>query len=128
MQALLIPVSGPLQEIETVPGLAGLQKIVGGNIEAVVIPEFADRTGQSTGYINEEGKYMPHEKEDGSPGFGAPNMRATDFMVPGVGMFPGDYVAGPFLLCGFDPRTGEHDELPQSIIDRARLIEQEAGI
>ena len=116
MQALLIPVSGPLQEVETVPGLDGLQKIVGGNIEAINLPEFADRSNRSTAYINEEGKYLCE-----------PNMRATDFMVPGVGLFPGDYIAGPFLLCGFDPMTGEHAELPKSVINRARLIEREAA-
>ena len=56
-----------------------------------------------------------------------PNMRATDFMVPGVGLFPGDYIAGPFLLCGFDVNTGEHGELPAEVIERARLIESEAA-
>jgi len=117
MKALLIPVEGPIEEVDLKGGLDELQQLVGGGlIEAINIPEFADRTNRTTGYVNEEGKYLFE-----------PNMRATDFMVPGVGLFPGDYIAGPFLLCGFDPMRGEHDELPQSIIDRARLIEREAA-
>lgn len=123
MNALLIPVEGPLQTIELVPdsnaSLDQLQTLVGGNIEAVPLPEFLGTDGyHATAYVNEEGKYDPDC---------GPNMRATDFFAPGVGLFAGDYIAGPLLLCGFDPETGEHAELPQSVIDRARLIEEEAG-
>jgi hypothetical protein len=56
-----------------------------------------------------------------------PNMRATDFLVPGVGLFPGDYVAGPLLLVGFDPASGEHEDVPEGVEKRLRLIEREAG-
>jgi hypothetical protein len=54
-------------------------------------------------------------------------MRATDVMVPGAGLFWGDYIAGPLLLCGFDARTGEHVDLSEPVIARARLIEREAA-
>lgn len=118
--ALLIPVKGPLEFVELTEddgaSLDQLQSLVGGNIEAINLPEFIDGSGKTTAYVHEEGKY---ECE--------PNMRATDFMVPGIGLFPGDYVAGPFLLCGFDPTRGEHDELPADVIKRAKLIESEAG-
>jgi Domain of unknown function (DUF3846) len=117
MKALMIPVEGPIKEVDLKGGLDELQQLVGGGlIEAINLPEFVDQTGMSTAYVNEEGKYLFE-----------PNMRANDFMVPGVGLFPGDYIAGPFLLCGFDPMRGEHAELPKSIIDRARLIEREAA-
>ena len=119
MQALVIPVEGPLYDLD-VPGhgLDTLQEAVGGSIEAVPLPEFIDRTGRSTAYVNEEGKYDPACK---------PNMRATDFLVPGIGLFAGDYIAGPLVLCGFNPETGGHAKLPASVIARARLIEREAG-
>jgi hypothetical protein len=119
MTALLIPVEGPVVEVELDGTLEQLQALVGGGcIQAVPIPEFADRTGQSTGYVNDEGKFRADLE---------PNMRATDFMVPGVGLLYGDYVAGPFLLCGFDPETGDQAELPPTVRARARHIEAEAA-
>ena len=39
----------------------------------------------------------------------------------------GDYVAGPMLLCGFDPDTGKHAKLLDHVIRRARKIAREAG-
>ena len=118
MHALLIPVDGPLEQVELDGTLAQLQKLVGGHIEAVPLPGFIPSSDHATAYVNEEGKFL-----ESCP----PNMRATDFMVPGVGLFPGDYISGPFLLCGFDPTTGEHTELPADVVDLARLIESEAA-
>lgn len=116
--ALLIPVEGPLQTVELDGSLAQLQDLVGGHIEALPIPTFIRESARATAYVNEDGKFLDSCE---------PNMRATDFMVPGVGLFMGDYVAGPLLLCGFDPNTGEHAELPAPVAARARLIEQEAS-
>jgi hypothetical protein len=31
------------------------------------------------------------------------------------------------VLLGFDPEVGENRDVPQAVIDRARLIESEAG-
>ena len=125
-KALVIPVEGPVTEIELGrPGgdLAVLQEAVGGYIQALPVPEFADRTGRSTVYMNEDGKYTCVDN-DGRP---LVNWRATDFMVPGVGLMPNDFIAGPFVVAGFDPSKGEHAEMPQAVIDRVRLIEREAG-
>jgi hypothetical protein len=121
MKALVIRSEGPIEEIELVGGdgqLKQLQELVGGYIQAIPLPDFVDRQGKATAYINEEGKFEPDCK---------PNMRATDFFVPGIGLMYGDYIAGTLVLCGFDVSTGEHAELPQPVIDRARLIETEAG-
>lgn len=118
MLALLIPVEGPLQEVELDDTLEQLQEIVGGNIQDVPVPSFLPSAEEATAYVNEDGKYLESCE---------PNMRATDFMVPGVGIFYGDYIAGPMLLCGFNPGTGEHVQLPKDIIERARLIEREAA-
>lgn len=115
-KALLIPVEGPVREIEIEDGLDPLQEAVEGDIEAINLPEFIDPDGTATAYINDEGKFT---KE--------PNMRATDFMVPGIGLFMGDYIAGPMLLMGFDPETGENEDVPEKIVKRARLIEREAA-
>jgi hypothetical protein len=123
MKALLIPVEGPIEEIELDGTLDQLQTLVGGYIEAVPLPGFLPSADAATAYVNEEGKFLP-TTETYLGGF---NGRATDFMVPGVGLFAGDFIAGPFLLCGFDPYKGEHAELPNDVIDRARLIEREAA-
>jgi hypothetical protein len=122
-KALVIPVTGPITEIEVGrKGGAGdldvLQAAVGGLIQALPLPSFIPNADNATAYCNEEGKFDPDCQ---------PNMRATDFMVPGVGLFPNDYISGPFVLCGFDASTGEHAELPSTVEDRARLIEREAG-
>jgi hypothetical protein len=122
-RALLIPVEGPVTEIELDGTLEQLQRAVAapgeqtGYIEAVGIPQFIDPSGHSTAYVNEEGKYNGCQ----------PNMRATDFMVPGSGIHMGDYIAGPMLLCGFNPADGEHADVPQRVVDRVRLIEREAA-
>jgi hypothetical protein len=118
MYALLIPEQGPIVQQELDGSLAQLQGLVGGFIEALPIPEFIPGSDRATAYVNEEGKFHPNCK---------PNMRATDFMVPGIGLFMGDYIAGPFLLCGFDPARGENTDLPDEVEARVRLIEREAA-
>lgn len=119
MSALLVPVEGPVQQLELDGSLEQLQRLVGGFIEAVPIPSFIPGSERATAYINEEGKFDP---ECG------PNMRATDFFVPGVGIFAGDHIAGPLVLCGFDPDTGANtNDLPAAVAARVRLIEEEAG-
>jgi hypothetical protein len=123
MKALVIPSEGPLFEVELKPNddgssLKQLQELVGGYIQALPLPEFIPGSDHATAYVNEEGKFDPDCK---------PNMRATDFFVPGIGIFAGDYIAGACVLCGFDPEVGENRDVPQAVVDRARLIESEAG-
>ena len=118
VRALLIPVEGAVQAVVLDGTLAQLQALVGGHIEALPVPSFVGGSDRATAYVNEDGKYV-----ESCP----PNMRATDFMVPGVGLFFGDYVAGPMLVCGFNPRTGEHAEIPAPVERRVRLVEREAG-
>jgi hypothetical protein len=125
MQCIIIPddPSKPIEwdvELPQFQTLEALQEIVHGNIEAVPLPPFLDGHTRSTGYVNEEGKYHRDCQ---------PNMRATDFFVPGVGLFVGDHIAGPLVIVGFDPNTGDHTaEVPQTVVDRVRLIESEAGL
>ena len=118
---LLIPVDGPLEEIELVDGdgsLEQLQGLVGGLIQALPLPRFIDGADTATAYINEEGKFDPDQRRNG---------RATDFFVPGEGLLWGDYIVGPLVLAGFIPYSGKHAELPEGVVKRARLIESEAG-
>lgn len=120
-RALLVPVEGPVVEL-VIPAsddgasLRVLQEAVGGYIEALPLPEFIEGADRATCYINEEGKLerLPF------------NGRATDFFVPGVGLFFGDYIAGPLVIVGFDPETGSHRDVPASVERRIRLIEREA--
>lgn len=118
MKALVIPVTGPVTEIELNDTLEQLQALVGGLIQAVPVPEFIAADDSATVYVNEEGKFDPDCK---------PNMRATDFMVPGIGLMFGDWIAGPMIVAGFDPRTGNHAELPAAVEKRVRLIESESS-
>lgn len=115
--ALVIPVEGPLYEVELDGQLATLQAAVGGLIEAVPLPDFIRGSERATAYCHEEGKL------EGLP----INRRATDFVVPGVGIMWQDYIAGPLVLAGFNPVTGDHAPLPDGVARRARLIEGEAG-
>jgi hypothetical protein len=115
-RGLLIPVTGPVVEVEVDDTLECLQALIGGFVEANPLPRFVDRHNRATCYVHADGKNRFE-----------PNMRATDFLVPGVGLFMGDYVAGPLLLCGFDPHARLHADLPDVVVQRARLIEDEAG-
>jgi hypothetical protein len=116
--ALVIPAAGPVREVQlsTEDEWSHMQALVGGLVEAIPLPKFIDPTRRSMAYLNEEGKFDPACKF---------NMHATDFLVPGIGLFPDDYITGSLVLVGFDPSTGEHVELPQSVIDRVCLIEAE---
>lgn len=114
--ALVIPVEGPVQSVDLDGTLDQLQQLVGGRIEALPVPEAFTSGPAATAYVNEEGKWE-------SP----PNMRATDFLVPGVGLWPNDYIAGPMVVCGFDPKAGENRTVPPAVERRVRLIEKEAG-
>jgi hypothetical protein len=118
LEALVIPVLGPVQPVTLDDTLEQLQGIVGGLIQALPVPDFICPGGRATVYVNEDGKADPNC---------APNFRATDFLVPGVGLFWGDYIAGPMIVAGFDPRTGNHAPLPETVEQRVRLIEQESS-
>jgi Domain of unknown function (DUF3846) len=115
-KALLIPVEGPVEEVTLDGTLEQLQGFVGGYIEAVGLPGFITDSDNATAYVNEEGKLE---------GLAA-NMRATDFMVPGVGLMWGDYISGNMLVCGLD-EFGEHIDIPKAVARRVRLIESEAA-
>ena len=119
-EALVIPVAGPVRAIElgAVDGdLAMLQEAVGGFIEALPLPDFIADGDLATAYVNEEGKLRQLDV----------NWRATDFMVPGVGLFFGDFIAGPMVVAGFNPRTGSHAPLPPAVESRVRLVQREAA-
>lgn len=121
-RALLIPVEGPIQEIELPTAdergsLERLQEAVGGWIEAVSLPDFITDSERATCYVNEEGKI--HRL--------AFNGRATDLLVGGVGLSFGDYIAGPMVVCGFVWKTGANASIPEGVEKRIRLIESEAS-
>ncbi|MGI8800619.1 MAG: DUF3846 domain-containing protein [Solirubrobacteraceae bacterium] len=116
-RALVIPTEGPVAVVELDGSLAQLQALVGGLIEALPVPSFIPGSDRATCYVGEESKFQECPA----------NMRATDFLVPGIGLFFGDFVAGVMVVAGFRPVTGEHAELPASVERRVRLIEREAS-
>jgi hypothetical protein len=118
---LLIPVEGPVEELHIYgpdgASLRQLQEAVGGYIEAVDLPDFIRDARRAVCYVNEEGKLT-----------GLPfNGRATDLLVPGVGLMWGDSIAGPMVVCGFDADDGSNTDIPAGVERRIRLIESEAG-
>jgi hypothetical protein len=122
-RAIVIAAEGPFRDVQLErregSHLNHLQELVDGYIEAIRIPAAFDRACRATCYVNEEGKYT-----EGC----VPNMRATDFLVPGFGIPVGDCVRGTMVLVGFDPVTGEHlSQPPEDVIRRAKLIASESG-
>jgi hypothetical protein len=122
VKAVLIPVHDPIREMDLPTGdqrhLKALQNLVGGHIEAIGVPVQFTREAHATCYIHEEGKYVYR---------GEVNYRATDFLCPGIGLFMGDYIAGPMVVCGFDPTTGANTDIPDRVMARIQLISIEAG-
>ena len=118
VRAVVIPVSGPIRKIDLEPGLDALQEIVDGLIQPIDLsPLKKDGDGDGTAYVNEEGKFTCQ-----------PNMRATDFCCPGVCLMMGDYISGDMLVVGFDPMTGEHEDVPDGLVARIDAIEAEASL
>jgi hypothetical protein len=116
MRALVIPADStrPIHEVEVEcrgqdSGLAGLQALVGGYVEALPFP--GGRTDVVV-YINEQGKFTPSCE---------PNARATAFMAGYL--FADDYIAGDLVLIGLDLRDGETVDLPADV----RVIDVQRG-
>jgi hypothetical protein len=115
--ALLVPWDGtkPVEEVELPEGsqLDELQRLVGGFIEALPFPN----DDRATAYVNEEGKYTADA---------GINRRATDVMLPVL--FAGDWIAGDLVVCGFDPRRGENEDVTDKARRRVELVAREAGL
>lgn len=99
MKALLIPPLGPIQQVEQ-DGLADLQRLIEGPIEALPVPGYAD----AAAYVNEEGLLK------GLPA----NARATQLL--------GIQIVGPAVLCGFDTATGEQTPIPDNLAQAALAL------
>jgi hypothetical protein len=99
MKALLIPARGPVKVVQQ-DGLGDLQALVHGPVEALALRDRDD----AAAYVNEQGLL------DGL----VDNPRATRLL--------GVAVAGPALLCGFDPTTGEQTPLPDDLAETALPI------
>ena len=95
MKALLIPAFGAVEEVEQ-DGLGDLQRLLDGHIEALPVD---GREDAAAGYVNEEGLL------EGL----ADNARATQLL--------GIQIAGPAVLCGFDPTTGEQKPIPDDLAE-----------
>ena len=123
--ALLIPVDID-QDVRRVDvprqrSLETLQELVGGDIEAVPVfdPRAMEWEDSVTSYVNSEGKfaYMDATRDERREALEKTmNVRATRLMGPGLRA--GDFVAGDFVICGFDPREGENLDLVDSVEKR----------
>ena len=123
MRAVVVPVEGPVVPLD-IPdknALGVLQSAVEGMIEALPFPY---REGDKAAvYVNEEGKFSCLD-DDGNVEV---NRRATALMKPGIGLFLGDFIAGPMVIAGFDPRTGEHIDLDERRLRRAARFRAGGG-
>ena len=114
----VIPEEGPVEShlVDHDKSYEAISGAVKGYIESVPIPTLdGGREPQAVGYVNEEGKF--------NPDFSI-NRRATDICIGAI--FPGDYIAGPFVISAVDFSTGETiscDELPAKV----KLVLEEAG-
>lgn len=107
-KVLVIPadVTDPIR-VETLTGWEEYQRLVGGWIESAPV----DRDDLSL-FINEEGKVLNLPR----------NSRADDLwrtLLPS-GRIPGDYIAGPAVVVGFDATTGEDVDVPDGIVTALR--------
>jgi hypothetical protein len=92
VRALLIPVFGPVEEVEQ-NGLDDLRRVVEGHIEALRMPGRED----ANAYVNEAGLLA-----------GLPrNARAT--------LLLGFRIAAPAVPCGFGTTTGQHTAIPEGL-------------
>lgn len=97
--AMIIPADSD-KEIyyENLEGLEDYQRVVGGYIETIPYRE------NVVPYFNEEGKIL-----------GLPeNVRATALLRNSI--YPDDYIAGECILVGFDPETGEDQDIPEGAL------------
>lgn len=99
MKALLIPTTGPVTEVHQ-DGLDDLQALLHGPIEGLSI----DGRHDAAAYVNEQGLL------EGL----ADNSRATRLL--------GIRIAGPAVLCGFDPATGEQTPIPDDLAETVLKI------
>lgn len=116
MKALLIPVGEAPREVE-VGGLADLQALVGGHIDAA--GWVFDNA--PTLYVNDEGKVngmLPNravyvtEKEAGCERWDGGTWAEGEVI---------DILYGPIVAVGFDPRTGEDRDIASEEADRVRV-------
>jgi hypothetical protein len=94
VRALLIAPFGAVEVVEQ-DGLGDLQRLLDGHVEALPV----DGREDAAAYVNEEGLLE-------GP---ADNVRATRLL--------GIQIAGPAVLCGFDPTTGEQKPIPDDLAE-----------
>lgn len=119
MRAIKLDPNEGAQAIDLEPGLDPLQAQVGGWIQALPVPDWrmenATDRHDVTAYVNEEGKFSCVDDE----GRVIINRKATLFMLPNL--FTGDFIAGPLILTGFNPNTGENQPLPEDVFEKFGL-------
>ena len=91
IRVLLIPVDGPVRFEDVPAGLAPMQKLVEGDIEAIGYRE------GGTAYGHDEGKFV-HE----------PNLLGHLFLVANFNHNDSDPIYGPIVVLGLD---GEGDDI-----------------
>jgi hypothetical protein len=92
VKALLIPTTGPVAEVQQ-HGLGDLQALLHGPIEGLPV----DGRHDAGAYVSEQALL------DGL----SDNPRATRLL--------GIRIAGPAVLCGFDPATGQQAPIPNDL-------------
>lgn len=107
MKVTVIEPDGTVREQDADGSLEWFQRAVGGPIEAVEL------AGTVVGYIHEEGKLV---------GLGRNGIATA---VSKSSLFPGDWIAGPMVVAGFDPRSGLDRDLPAHWREHLRRLAAE---
>lgn len=115
MNGLLIPVTGPIQNVNLTGSLAQANRLVGGMAWSRPLPKLP-------GFEFTEMLYLDAGELIGLP----VNHRAMTLLTSSLTV--GAIVVGPVVVAAFDPVTGGRAPLPLAVHGRVRLIEREAGL
>jgi hypothetical protein len=127
MKAVLLRETGEVETVH-VEGLESLQEFVGGYIEAMSVGR-----DDATAYGNDEAKLIGMEANDRATAFiygdreeaierekvARKEWEARGFAVIDASLDdPREpYIAGPVVVTGFDPQTGETTPIPEDLAD-----------
>lgn len=120
MKVIVIPANftAPVIVADIPNELRPLQELVDGQIETCQVGPKAEVKGPLAVFFNDEGKIMdeplPH------------NERATLFLAD-AGLRPDDWIAGDFVITGFDLDWGDSIDSPLSVDDVVGIVRAQAA-
>lgn len=138
MRGLLVPPTGPVQELDLSGGYQVLSDAVGGMIEALGVLGRHDLTGygndmakilqppmppndRATELVYGDPKEAYRRGEEFKAAASAAGVAVIEADPPGLPILP--FVAGPIVVCGFDPNTGDNLAIPDDVAELILAME-----